>query len=91
MSWQIVLQPNSLYSRFSEAVDDFTHMNLTRGMAWGLCRNDVGPRLADAKLLAADANHQFWIESLRVIGRVHGEERMHKRQENGSRPVAGPE
>ncbi len=33
MTWRIVQQPNGKFGRFSEAVDDFTHMNLTESEA----------------------------------------------------------
>lgn len=86
MSWRIVLQPNEKYSRFSEVFDDFTHMNLTRNAAWALCRDDAGQMAADEKLTAADGGMLPWRESLDVIRRVHGEERMKTREQNGNTP-----
>ncbi len=85
MSWQIVQQPNTLYSRFSETVDDFTHMNLSRNAAWGLCRDDVGQRLADEKMRQADEGMRRWLDLLDVIRRVHGEDRMKEREDKGNR------
>ncbi len=38
MAWRIVRQPNSLLARFSDVVDNFTHLNLTEYEARELCR-----------------------------------------------------
>jgi hypothetical protein len=38
MAWRIVKQPDGLYSRFSEVVDDFTHRDMTKLEAYELCR-----------------------------------------------------
>lgn len=84
MTWKIVRQPNERYSRFSDVGDDFTRMNMTRGAAWELCRNDVGPRLADEKMQAADNDPYLWVQALDVIRVAHGEEHMRRRRESGS-------
>jgi hypothetical protein len=33
MAWRIVKQPNGLYARFSDIVDNFTHYNMDRNEA----------------------------------------------------------
>jgi hypothetical protein len=37
MGWRIVKQPNGLYARFSDIVDDFTHGGLTEDEAVRVC------------------------------------------------------
>jgi hypothetical protein len=83
MSWKIVRQPNDRYSRFSEVGDDFTRMNMSRNDAWELCRHDVGPRLADVRMKAADSDRFLWTQILDVIRLSHGEDHMRMRQATG--------
>lgn len=40
MAWRIVKQPNGLLARFSEVVDDFTHVNMTCEEAVILCKKE---------------------------------------------------
>jgi len=37
MGWRIILQPNGLLARFSEVVDDFTHVDLDQEQAIKVC------------------------------------------------------
>lgn len=54
MAWFIVKQPNGLYGRFSDTVDNFTHMNLTAMGAYDVCLGDCGRRDAITKMRCAD-------------------------------------
>lgn len=85
MGWRFVKQPNGLYARFSEVIDDFTHTDLTRqqalevyeGIALEQVRKD-----AKVKVLAADQNLPRWEEALEIVGRVHGKPKaLHLRKE----------
>lgn len=76
MAWRMVVQPNKMYARFSEIVDDFTHVNLTKNEAVDLVieyfgTHDVGG--VDRKILAADNDSNRWSECLDVVLRVHGQ------------------
>lgn len=90
MGWRVVKQPDGRYAIFSEIVDCFTIMNLTRDEMIEECVEEVGRRDAEAKVQRADeerpdprdrigADEQYtrWEEALDIIKRVHGE--MHCR------------
>jgi hypothetical protein len=69
MAWRIVKQPDGLYSRFSEVVDDFTHRDMTKLEAYELCRQEMGVCDAQLKMSYADANPARWEEALGIIER----------------------
>lgn len=73
MTWKIVGQPNLHSSRFSDVGDVFARLNMTRNAAWELCREPVGPQLADERMGTAYADPYFWIQALDVIRVIHGE------------------
>lgn len=48
MSWRLVKQPNGLFARFSDVVDDFTNVNLSTEDALTLCRDQYNLSSVDA-------------------------------------------
>lgn len=85
MAWRIVKQPNGFYARFSDIVDNFTHMNMTEDEAHTLCRGFMGEDEARRKVRAGVEDWKPWTEenpgngserwddSLETIQMVHGE------------------
>ena len=92
MAWRIVKQPNGLLARFSDIVDNYTHINMTQEEAIALCvdTQDMGKESAIKKVQAGIEDHKPW--TLNVIGsghdrwddcneaiiRVHGQKEMDK-------------
>jgi hypothetical protein len=74
MGWRIVQQPNGLFARFSEIVDDFTYYNLSEQDVIDLCKTEY--RLSDdeskGKLQRAIDNPGRWNEALGIIETIHG-------------------
>lgn len=84
MAWRIVKQPNGLYARFSDIVDNFTAMNMTESEAYELCRDYLG--VEDAKLKVKAGKEDWkpwsnnvpgsglerWQESIGTVAVVHG-------------------
>lgn len=98
MAWRMVLQPNGRLARFSDVVDDFTHMNLTQQQALQVCCEFAMPLDARGKIdraLADLPNPDFvdddglplkrWRQALEQILQVHGKKMVSKRQREGSR------
>lgn len=56
MAWRIVQQPNGLLARFSDVVDNFTHMNMTDKEALGVCEEYVVRRDALEKIRTGRAD-----------------------------------
>lgn len=93
MAWRIVKQPNGCYARFSDVVDDFTHMNMTREEALDVCLHEGGDALAENKLKNADEDQVLlgtvpkdapkglhrWHHSLEKIRIIHGPKTMGER------------
>lgn len=50
MAWRIVNQPNGLLARFSDVVENFTHMNMTDEQAIDVCLDYMGRRDAAEKV-----------------------------------------
>jgi hypothetical protein len=85
MAWRIVRQPNNLLARFSDIVDDFTHMNMTEAEALEVCREYLGIVEAQKKVLAGVEDWKPWTngvkgsgldrwnESIQKIKSVHGQ------------------
>ena len=64
MAWRIVKQPNGLLARFSDIVDDFTHMNMTEAEAFEVCREYLGVEEAKRKVLAGVQDWKPWTNSV---------------------------
>ena len=54
MGWRMVKQPNGAYARWSDVVDAFTHLNLSRRQALEVCRESLGSLEAEQKVKRAD-------------------------------------
>ena len=81
MGWRIIKQPNGLFARFSEIVDDFTDYDMTEKDVIELCKmsynmDDIG---SQGKLQRAIDNPQRWQEALEIIEAVHGVNIANKR------------
>ena len=91
MAWRIVKQPNGLLARFSDIVDDFTHINMSEAEALEVCREYLGIVEAEKKVLAGVQDWKPWTNgvlgsgldrwsaSIQTIKLVHGEEVALKR------------
>ena len=88
MAWRLVVQPNGLYARYSDVVDDFTDYDMTRDEAFTLCRDAGGVDVANYKLGTADAAADRFRESISLIRAVHGAATaMERRAELSQTPV----
>jgi hypothetical protein len=84
MGWRIVLQPNGKLAKFSENVDDFICVNMTKEEAIALCSdvmsndaaiNKVQAGLDDIKALNTKikgSGLNRWNECLEIISDRHG-------------------
>ena len=93
MAWRIVKQPNGLLARFSDIVDDFTHMDMTENEALEVCREYCGIEDAKRKVLAGVQDWKPWTmgvlgsgcdrwnDSVETIELVHGKEIAEKFKE----------
>lgn len=84
MAWRIVKQPNKNLARFSDIVDDFTHMNMTKDEAIELCSTYMGSRNATIKVQAGIDDIKpwtidekgmglaRWMDCIQTIEMVHG-------------------
>lgn len=54
MGWRIVKQPSGAYARWSDVVDAFTNLNMSRREALELCREKLGSLEAEQKVKRAD-------------------------------------
>lgn len=77
MGWRIVAQPNGLYARFSDVVDDFTNINMTREEALKECRNysGMGEFESEAKVKRGEDDTFRFVEEIRSVRVIHGDER----------------
>lgn len=87
MAWRIVRQPNGNLARFSDVVDNFTHVEMTKDEAIELCREHVGKIAAEVKVQAGlddimsfsvhkgDGSYR-WISSIETIVAVHGKQSL---------------
>lgn len=96
MAWKFVRQPNGKLARWSDVVDNFTHMGLSEDDAL-LCARDEGctPEQASRKVLAAVEDHKPWCpgvkgsgtdrwdDCLSTIEMVHGKEKRALREGQG--------
>jgi hypothetical protein len=97
MGWRIVKQPNGLYGRFSDIVDDFTHMNLTEKKALKLCKaQGCSPEEATLKVLAGKEDHipwtntpgsgsSRWDDCIKTIKNCYGKQKMNSRIKIGNK------
>jgi hypothetical protein len=56
MGWRMVKQPNGAYARWSDIVDAFTNLNMSRREALELCREKLGSLEAEQKVRSADTD-----------------------------------
>lgn len=74
MAWRIVVQPNGLYARFSDIVDDFTHSNMTRDEAVELCREALGGLDAEKKVASGEsAGSVRYMDEIKTVRLIHGD------------------
>lgn len=90
MAWLIVKQPNGRLARFSDVVNDFTHLDMSEEDALALCREIMPPSVAtrtvqDAQddirpgIQNAKGNGLWrWKHSLQSIAMVHGLQAVEK-------------
>lgn len=79
MGWRIVKQPNGKYGRFSDIVDHFTHIHMTRAEALELCLSEgLSEDLAQDKVQRADDMIDRWQECLADIRTIHGDIALQK-------------
>jgi len=81
-----VLQPNGKLARFSDVVDGFTHIEMTKDEAIELCREDMGKIAAEVKVQAGlddirpfstrNGNDSRWMDCIETIIAVHGKESL---------------
>lgn len=76
MAWRIVKQPNGLYARWSDVVDDFTHTGFNRASIVDVCRGHAGIGKAEAEEKVDNADREElirWPEclsTLRALGKA---------------------
>lgn len=85
MAWSIVKQPNGKLARFSNVIDDFTHVDMTELEAVELCREQMSHDDANAKVRAGiddikywtknekGTGHDRWDDCIATIANVHGQ------------------
>ena len=89
MAWRIVRQPNGKLARFSDVVDNFTHMDLTRWQAVKLCRQYMASDEAVKKVQSGvddimpwgigwGNGLDRWNDCLETISMVHGREAVER-------------
>lgn len=72
MANRAVKQPNGLYARFSDIVDHFTHIHLTREELIEIYVEEAGRNVALGKLERADQNLHRFQDEIDTIRWVHG-------------------
>jgi hypothetical protein len=83
MAWRIVKQPNGRYARWSDIVDDFTHMEMTREEAIDVCRGYPGMGAAESEQKVANAEREPWrwvdeLATMRELGKRREAERRER-------------
>jgi hypothetical protein len=86
MGNRAIKQPNGLYARFSEIVDDFTHANCSREELWLYYRDEGGINCANGKLQRADEDLKRFDEAIDIIARIHSKELAEARRKELSEP-----
>lgn len=90
MAWRIVIQPNGLYARFSDVVEDFTCYDLTREEAIEVCKEcpGVGALEAEEKVKRGEeAGRARYEDEIETIKLIHGPALAGRRMSDLSRPV----
>lgn len=80
MAWRIIKQPNGLYARFSEVVDDVTDYDMTSHEALELCEKLAGVEIGAMKFVGSHINPSRFEEAIGIINEVHGEEIANERR-----------
>ena len=82
MAWRIVKQPNGLYARFSEIVDDFTEYDMTKEETISICINqyDCGKQTAEDKIQRAVDNPGRYEEAMDIVEKIHGKKEVEERR-----------
>ncbi len=90
MGWRIVKQPNGKLARFSDIVDNFTHINMTKEEALEVCREHLGRRDAEEKVQRGIEDHkpwqdgvpgsglERWNDCIKTIQTIHGKKELNK-------------
>ena len=91
MGNRAIKQPNGLYARFSEIVDDFTHANCSREGLWNYYVRESGEHCATEKLQRADENPGRFDEAIEIITAVHSKELADSRKKELSEPHTSKE
>ena len=83
MGWRIIKQPDGLFARFSEIVDDFINYDMTEDDVIELCKmsynmDNIG---SQGKLQRAIDNPQRWDEALKIIEAIHGIDAANERRQ----------
>ena len=89
MAWRIDKQPNGKFARFSDIVDDFTHLDMTEEEALLVCRENCGIETAKQKVKNAVDDIKPWTNipgngterweyDMDKVLRVHGADRSHE-------------
>lgn len=86
MGNRAIKQPNGLYARFSEIVDDFTHANCSRKELWSFYRDEGGVACANGKLQRADENANRFEEAIDIVQSIHGPKLADERRKELSEP-----
>ena len=81
MAWRIVKQPNGLYARFSDVVDDFTHYDMTEEEAVDLCLDYLGRQDSREKVGRAKQHPERYEDEFETIKIVHGESVARERRD----------
>lgn len=88
MGWRFVKQPNGLLARFSDIVDNFTHVGLTVEEALHVCIEEHGMTAEQAEQKVRGGvedwrprqnsvpgnGQERWAEAINTIRAVHGDE-----------------
>lgn len=80
MIWHAVRQPDGRFARFSDVVDDFTHINYDEAEFITLIAHDVGDEhakriVANTKAVSLDGD-DGWDAALMIIEAIHGKARV---------------
>ena len=76
MAWYFVVQPSGKFARFSDVVDEFTHINLNEVEALALGRDLCGIAVASKKIEAAKNEPKRYAEVVLKMKRIHGEDEV---------------
>jgi hypothetical protein len=93
--WWLVDQPNGFFARFCKEETLFTHYNMTKTEARGICaasEEEWGcPQIEEALQLALDSGEALWQQALDLIKNRHGEEEAWSWMQSTTDVFAGQE